>query len=84
MRHAADSYEQGGPAMDIVLIGSSQVANDERKKQTVRVPARSGRLVDRRRNKQDRRKGVRDGVVVSLSYPNDRRVNPDRRRTPTD
>ena len=70
--------------MDIVLIGSSQVANDERKKQAVRVPTRSGRFVERRRNRQDRRKGVRDGVVVSLSYPNDRRVNPDRRRSPTD
>ena len=68
--------------MDIVLIGSSRVANEERKKQTVRVPTPSGRFVERRRNQQDRRKGVRDGVVVSLSYPNDRRVTPDRRRSP--
>lgn len=69
--------------MDIVLIGSSRVVDDERKKQMVRVPRPSGRFVERRRNRQDRRKSVRDGVVVSLSYPNDRRVNPDRRRSPT-
>jgi hypothetical protein len=68
--------------MDIVLIGSSRVVDDERKKQMVRVPRPPGRVVERRRNRQDRRKGVRDGVVVSLSYPNDRRVNPDRRRSP--
>ena len=35
---------------------------------------------DRRKNKQDRRKSVRDGVIVSLSFKNDRRVRKDRRR----
>ncbi len=36
---------------------------------------------DRRKNKQDRRKSVRDGVIVSLSFKNDRRVRKDRRRS---
>ncbi len=36
--------------------------------------------VDRRKNKQDRRKSVRDGVIVSLSFKRDRRVRKDRRR----
>ncbi len=36
---------------------------------------------ERRRNREDRRKNVRDGVIVSLSFKNDRRVNKDRRRT---
>ena len=35
---------------------------------------------ERRANKQDRRKSVRDGVIVSLSFKNDRRVRKDRRR----
>ena len=35
---------------------------------------------ERRANKQDRRKSVRDGVIVSLSLKNDRRVRKDRRR----
>ena len=35
---------------------------------------------ERRTNKQDRRKSVRDGVIVSLSFKSDRRVRKDRRR----
>jgi len=35
---------------------------------------------DKRTNKQDRRKSVRDGVIVSLSFKSDRRVRKDRRR----
>jgi hypothetical protein len=36
--------------------------------------------IDRRKNKQDRRKSVRDGVFVSLSFKKDRRVLKDRRK----
>ena len=35
---------------------------------------------DRRKNKQDRRKSVRDGVFVSLSFKKERRVLKDRRK----
>ncbi|MEH0020129.1 MAG: hypothetical protein V6Z89_10770 [Desulfobacter sp.] len=35
---------------------------------------------DRRKAKQDRRKSVRDGVIVSLSFKNNRRKGGDRRR----
>lgn len=68
--------------MDIVVIGSNFVRNEERRKRPVRVPVKNAKCNDRRRNREDRRKSVRDGVVVDLSYPNDRRINPDRRRTP--
>ncbi|MDY0220808.1 MAG: hypothetical protein RBR67_06705 [Desulfobacterium sp.] len=34
----------------------------------------------RRKRKRDRRQEVRDGVIVSLSFENDRRKNRDRRR----
>jgi hypothetical protein len=70
--------------MDIVTIGSSLVRNEEQKKRTVRVPTKKTKFVEKRRNRMDRRKSVRDGVVVNLSYRNDRRVNPDRRRAVTD
>ena len=67
--------------MDIVVIGSNYVRNEDRRKRPVRVPVKKAKLNEKRRNREDRRKSVRDGVVVSLSYPNDRRTNPDRRRT---
>ena len=37
---------------------------------------------DRRKNKRDRRKSVRDGVFVTLSTKPDRRIIKDRRRNP--
>lgn len=65
--------------MDIVVIGSALLKNEQQKKTTARVPRENKQFVERRRNRKDRRKGVQDGVVVSLSYPNDRRLQPDRR-----
>jgi len=70
--------------MDIVVISSSLVRNEERKKRVTRVSAKKSKFTEKRRNRVDRRKSVRDGVVVSLSYRNDRRVNPDRRQSETD
>ncbi|WP_419662485.1 uncharacterized protein Dvar_29470 [Desulfosarcina variabilis str. Montpellier] len=70
--------------MDIVVIGSALLRNEAKEKTTTRVPGKKSQGVERRRNRKDRRKGVRDGVVVSLSYPNDRRFQPDRRTTNTD
>jgi hypothetical protein len=67
--------------MDIVTIGSASVKNQNLQKPVTRVASRKNGFVERRRNREDRRKSVRDGVVVSLSYRNDRRVNPDRRRS---
>ncbi|MBW2108844.1 MAG: hypothetical protein JRI36_09290 [Deltaproteobacteria bacterium] len=52
-------------------------ASDKRKPYT---GPKQGARKDRRRNKQDRRKSVRDGIIVSLSVENDRRVMRDRRR----
>jgi len=46
----------------------------------VSIPGK-GQRKDRRKNKHDRRKSVRDGVYVSLSFKKDRRVLKDRRRT---
>ncbi len=41
----------------------------------------SNRKKDRRKRPYDRRKSVRDGVIVSLSFKKDRRKNLDRRRS---
>lgn len=40
-----------------------------------------GRRKDRRKRRYDRRKSVRDGVIVTLSFKKDRRKKPDRRST---
>jgi hypothetical protein len=40
-------------------------------------------LADRRKNKQDRRRSVREGIFVSLSVNNERRSGIDRRKTPS-
>jgi hypothetical protein len=45
------------------------------------------RRKDRRKRRYDRRKSVRDGVIVTLSFKKDRRKKPDRRSArpvPTD
>jgi len=70
--------------MDIVTINSASVRHQIRKKRTIQVPAKQARRLDKRRNRTDRRKSVRDGVVVSLSYPNDRRSGYDRRQSAGD
>jgi len=70
--------------MDIVVINSAFVKNEEPKKPVTRIPGKKSKFMDKRRNRADRRKSVRDGVVVRLSYQNDRRTGTDRRRTQAD
>ena len=62
--------------MDIIIGKTPVVKKDPEKKPDFEKSKRR----DRRKNKQDRRKSVRNGVIVSLSIPNDRRVQGDRRR----
>ena len=61
-----------GPNTNISVIKSSKNNPD--------YTLKKKRNEDRRKNKQDRRKSVRDGVIVSLSFKKDRRVRKDRRR----
>ena len=71
--------------MEIVTINSASVRTQVRKrKQIVPVSEKKVRGKDKRRNQTDRRKSVRNGVVVSLSYPNDRRSGYDRRQAAED
>ncbi len=66
--------------MDIV-VGKIQSAKDEGTHKKPFYKDAKKKTKERRRNKQDRRKSVREGVIVSLSSKNDRRVLPDRRKT---
>jgi hypothetical protein len=66
--------------MDIV-IGRIQPAKEERSgKKPFKKDGEKAFFKERRKNKEDRRQGIRDGVIVSLSTKNDRRVQPDRRK----
>lgn len=42
-------------------------------------PNKKNRKKERRKTRYDRRKSVRDGVIVTLSFKKDRRKTPDRR-----
>lgn len=66
--------------MDIVIGGTSSVNMDPSEESVVRPAKKKGVLKDRRKNTQDRRRSVREGIFVSLSVTNDRRVLKDRRR----
>lgn len=67
--------------MDIV-VGQIRSAKEEgTQKKSFFKKGKKSNFKERRKNKQDRRKSVRDGVIVSLSFKNDRRVLPDRRKT---
>ena len=64
--------------MDIIIGNTPKVKKDPEKK-----PHHYGekeRIKDRRKNKVDRRKSNREGIIVTLTNPDDRRVQPDRRR----
>jgi hypothetical protein len=66
--------------MDIVIGGTSSVKTDL-SEEGIALPAKKKRVCnDRRKNTQDRRRSVREGIFVSLSVTNDRRVLRDRRR----
>ena len=67
--------------MDITIGGMPFIKKDPPEE---KIALRSStKLVrrDQRKNMQDRRKSVRDGVFVSLSYKKDRRKQRDRRKS---
>ena len=67
--------------MDITIGGMPFIKKDPpEEKIASRSSTRQFRR-DKRKNMQDRRKSVRDGVFVSLSYKTDRRQKRDRRKS---
>jgi hypothetical protein len=64
-----------------IVVGKIQSAKEEgTHKKSFYKDGKKLSFKEKRKNKQDRRKGVRDGVIVSLSFKNDRRVLPNRRK----
>jgi len=66
--------------MKIVIGRSTNIRVDKPSKTYPNYTPKKKKDEDRRKNRQDRRKSVRDGVIVSLSFKNDRRARKDRRR----
>jgi HEAT repeat protein len=66
--------------MDIVVGKIQSAKEDGTHKKSFYQDGKKSSFKERRKNKQDRRKSVREGVIVSLSFKDDRRVLPDRRK----
>jgi len=64
-----------------IVVGKIQSAKKDRSnKNTVLSGGKKVGLKEKRKNKYDRRQSVRDGVFVSISFKNDRRVIRNRRK----
>ncbi len=67
--------------MQIIIGNKSPVQNDQKNgAASVRPVGRMTRR-DQRQNRQDRRKALRDGIIVSLSSKKERRKTYGRRRS---
>lgn len=66
--------------VDIVVGGVPYVGKDPSEEKTVLPAGKKVVRKDRRKNEQDRRRSVREGIFVSFSETNDRRVLRDRRK----
>ncbi len=66
--------------MHLVVGEIKHTANKSSKKRSASPDVKPARFKERRKNNHDRRKSVRDGVFVSFSFKNDRRVRRDRRQ----
>jgi hypothetical protein len=66
--------------MGIVIRRSANINKNLAKENASHYVTGKMKRIDRRKNKQDRRKSVRDGVFVSLSFKKERRVLKDRRK----
>jgi hypothetical protein len=66
--------------LNIKVGGASSVQNDTSGGRNGYSVAKKGGRKDRRKKKRDRRRSVREGIFVSLSVEDDRRVVRDRRK----
>jgi len=67
--------------VDITIGGMPYIKKDPPEEKVVLRSSTKPFRRDQRKNTQDRRKSVRDGVFVSLSYKKDRRGRRDRRKS---
>lgn len=66
--------------VDIIVGGVPYVRKDPSEEKAVLPAGKKVVRKDRRKNEQDRRRSVREGIFVSFSETNDRRVLRDRRK----
>ena len=66
--------------VNITVGGTSSVQNDTSEGRNTYRAAKKRGSKDRRKNRKDRRRSVREGIFVSLSVENDRRILRDRRK----
>jgi hypothetical protein len=74
-----DSKHMEDAAVDMVIGGTPPVKLDKSREHTPPNPGKKA-FRDRRKNKQDRRRSVREGIFVSLSVNKERRSGVDRRK----
>lgn len=67
--------------MDIVIGNISTINKDSPEGNAPPTAGAKRAAKERRKSGQDRRRDVREGIIVSLSTKNDRRVARDRRRS---
>ena len=66
--------------MDIVVGATIPLKSDKSESGPTLPQGKKDVFKERRKNRWDRRKSVREGIYVSLSMTNDRRVRRDRRK----
>jgi len=66
--------------VDIVVGDIPYISKETSEKNSNLTVGKRSTHKDRRKNKQDRRRSVREGILVSLSVKDDKRVLRDRRR----
>ncbi|MFC1798492.1 hypothetical protein ACFLZL_01645 [Thermodesulfobacteriota bacterium] len=66
--------------MEYIIGNTSDIQKDPSNAYSFLPGGKGERRKDRRKNKQDRRKSVREGIFFSFSVMNDQRVIRDRRR----
>ena len=75
-----ENIYNGSFVVDIIVRDTSSVKMDPSEEKVILPSGKKTVRKNRRKNKQDRRRSVREGIFVSLSVDNDRRVLRDRRK----
>ena len=66
--------------MSIIIKNIFSVSKDRPDKKNLYVKIHKRTVKNHRKNKNDRRDSIRNGIIVSLSTKHDRRVTRDRRK----
>jgi hypothetical protein len=79
-RERQEVYFVDSTSVNITVGDTSSVRNEISEGRNTYSPANKAVRKDRRKNKRDRRRSVREGIFVSLSVEDNRRVVRDRRK----